>query len=492
MLAEAFRVRIEMKQIGARQEAGRIGGIGPCGRELCCSSWMTSFVSVATGAARYQDISMNPQKLAGQCAKLKCCINYEVDTYVEAQKRLPSREIVLETKDNNYYHFKTDIFKREITYSTDKSFAANLITIPASRAFDVINMNKKGMKPISLEADTKPQPPKRDAQDILGQESVTRFDSVKKKKKNVLPTRIMATTMETGTELTPPRRQLPTPTHLFLRIRTTEETEPVAIIAATEEIIGITIVRITGTERITGRITKIIAGKTVGRIGRTTVIITGRTTETIARNKGRELITISNPTMTSLRIMTNLSNRSNRPDLIKRRIGQRQSLRLKKFIAACVTCFLCFSCENEAVYDQYQAIQNTSWEKNKEYYFTFLIEDISVPYDLTLEVRNNNMYPYQNLWVFCSEELPIGPLKRDTIECMLADEFGKWYGDGISLFQSSFPIRSAYYFPVKGQYTFSFRQGMRNDQLPGIQEIGLRVLPSSTNAPSGKRPNEEK
>ena len=183
VLAEAFRVRIEMKQIGARQEAGRIGGIGPCGRELCCSSWMTSFVSVATGAARYQDISMNPQKLAGQCAKLKCCINYEVDTYVEAQKRLPSREIVLETKDNNYYHFKTDIFKREITYSTDKSFAANLITIPASRAFDVINMNKKGMKPISLEADTKPQPPKRDAQDILGQESVTRFDSVKKKKK---------------------------------------------------------------------------------------------------------------------------------------------------------------------------------------------------------------------------------------------------------------------------------------------------------------------
>ncbi len=183
VLAEAFRVRIEMKQIGARQEAGRIGGIGPCGRELCCSSWMTNFVSVATGAARYQDISMNPQKLAGQCAKLKCCINYEVDAYVEAQKRLPSREVPLETKDNTYYHFKTDIFKREITYSTDKSFAANLITIPADRAFDVINMNKKGMKPVSLEADTKPQAPKRDSQDILGQESVTRFDNVKKKKK---------------------------------------------------------------------------------------------------------------------------------------------------------------------------------------------------------------------------------------------------------------------------------------------------------------------
>ena len=184
VLAEAFRVRIEMKQIGARQEAGRIGGIGPCGRELCCSSWMTSFVSVATGAARYQDISLNPQKLAGQCAKLKCCINYEVDTYVEAHKRLPSREIILETLDNTYYHFKTDIFKREITYSTDKVLAANLVTISAGRAFEIINLNKKGIKPNSLLDENKQQPPRRDAQDILGQDSVTRFDaSLKKKKK---------------------------------------------------------------------------------------------------------------------------------------------------------------------------------------------------------------------------------------------------------------------------------------------------------------------
>ena len=183
VLAEAFRVRIEMKQIGARQEAGRIGGIGPCGRELCCSSWMTSFVSVATSAARYQDISMNPQKLAGQCAKLKCCINFEVDTYVEAQKKLPSREITLETKDNTYYSFKADIIKQEITYSTDKSVAANLVTISAQRAFEVINMNKRGEKPLSLEADSQQASSKREAQDILGQDSVTRFDNVKKKRK---------------------------------------------------------------------------------------------------------------------------------------------------------------------------------------------------------------------------------------------------------------------------------------------------------------------
>ncbi|MDO4756650.1 MAG: regulatory iron-sulfur-containing complex subunit RicT, partial [Parabacteroides sp.] len=183
VLAEAFRVRIEMKQIGARQEAGRIGGIGPCGRELCCSSWMTSFISVATGAARYQDISMNPQKLAGQCAKLKCCINYEVDTYVEAHKRLPSREVTLETLDNTYYHFKTDIFKREITYSTDKVIGANLVTISAGRAFEIINLNKKGIKPDSLLDEGRQQQPKRDAQDILGQDSVTRFDGTLRKKK---------------------------------------------------------------------------------------------------------------------------------------------------------------------------------------------------------------------------------------------------------------------------------------------------------------------
>ena len=150
VLAEAFRVRIEMKQIGARQEAGRIGGIGPCGRELCCATWMTSFVSVSTSAARFQDISLNPQKLAGQCAKLKCCLNYEVDCYVEAQKRLPSREIELETKDGTFYFFKADILSNQVSYSTDKNFPANLVTISGKRAFEVISMNKKGMKPDSL------------------------------------------------------------------------------------------------------------------------------------------------------------------------------------------------------------------------------------------------------------------------------------------------------------------------------------------------------
>ena len=150
VLAEAFRVRIEMKQIGARQEAGRIGGFGPCGRELCCASWMKSFVSVNTGAARFQDLSLNPQKLAGQCARLKCCMNYEVDQYVEASRKLPSREMVLQTQDGEFYLFKTDILAGMVTYSSDRRMAANLTTITAERAMAVIAMNKEGEKPVSL------------------------------------------------------------------------------------------------------------------------------------------------------------------------------------------------------------------------------------------------------------------------------------------------------------------------------------------------------
>ena len=182
VLAEAFRVRIEMKQIGARQEAGRIGGIGPCGRQLCCSSWMSSFISVSTSAARYQDISLNPQKLAGQCAKLKCCINYEVDAYVEGSKRMPSREIVLETLDGEYYHFKTDIFKGEITYSTSKEIPANLVTISASRAFEVISMNKRGYKPQSLDNREPVKEEKKEFKDVVGQDSLTHFDKGARKK----------------------------------------------------------------------------------------------------------------------------------------------------------------------------------------------------------------------------------------------------------------------------------------------------------------------
>ena len=184
ILADTFKIRVEMKQIGARQEAGRIGGIGPCGRPLCCASWMTHFVSVGTGAARVQDLSMNPQKLAGQCAKLKCCLNFETDVYSEAQKKMPPKDAVLETKDSLYYFFKPDILAGTVTYSTDKRIPANLVTIEARRAFEIIALNKKGVKVDSLLSESKAAEAARPTYvDLVEQESLTCFDKSKKKKK---------------------------------------------------------------------------------------------------------------------------------------------------------------------------------------------------------------------------------------------------------------------------------------------------------------------
>lgn len=182
VLADTFHVRIEMKQIGARQEAGRIGGTGPCGRELCCATWMKNFVSVSTNAARIQDISLNPQKLAGMCAKLKCCLNYEVDDYVEAGRKMPARDVVLQTDDSDWYLFKTDILAGLVTYSTDKSIAANLITISAERARAVIEMNRRGEKPEALDEGDSVSTSDRPA-DLLADADISRFDKAKKKKK---------------------------------------------------------------------------------------------------------------------------------------------------------------------------------------------------------------------------------------------------------------------------------------------------------------------
>ena len=183
VLADTFHVRIEMKQIGARQEAGRIGGTGPCGRELCCATWMKNFVSVSTNAARYQDISLNPQKLAGMCAKLKCCLNYEVDNYVEASRKMPPKDAVLQTADGEFHQFKVDILAGLITYSSDKNLASNLETITAERAKEIIEMNKQGEKPLSLMENGKMKETSKSI-DLLNESDLSRFDKAKKKKKN--------------------------------------------------------------------------------------------------------------------------------------------------------------------------------------------------------------------------------------------------------------------------------------------------------------------
>lgn len=181
-LAAAFHVRIEMKQIGARQEAGRIGGTGPCGRELCCATWVRNFSSVSTNAARFQGVSLNPTKLAGMCAKLKCCLNYEVDDYMEAARRLPSREVSLFTLDAEYFLVKTDILSGECTYSTDRKKMVNVETISARRAREVIELNRQGEKPLSLLDDGSVKPEAKSA-DLLADGDLSRFDKFQKKKK---------------------------------------------------------------------------------------------------------------------------------------------------------------------------------------------------------------------------------------------------------------------------------------------------------------------
>ena len=193
VLAEEFKVRIEMRQIGARQEAGRIGGIGSCGRRLCCTTWISNFSSVTTGSARCQELSLNPQKLAGQCSKLKCCLNYELDSYIEAQNDFPDRSIPLETKNGQAFHQKTDVFKRIMWYSFDRGdMPMNMIPLSVERVMEIIEMNKDGKlvdKLIPEQIVTKTND--LSYTNVVGQDTLTRFDSknkpqhsINKKRKN--------------------------------------------------------------------------------------------------------------------------------------------------------------------------------------------------------------------------------------------------------------------------------------------------------------------
>ena len=183
VFADRFHIRIEMKQIGARQEAGRIGGIGACGRELCCASWISSFSSVTTNAARVQDISLNPQKLAGQCSKLKCCLMYEYDVYADARQTLPRLREPLQAMDGEYYLVKTDILAHTMSFSSSKDTMSNLITIPTSRVREILAMNRAGKKVESLidkDSIVKVEEPTFRTEE----DSITRFDNQNKRRKN--------------------------------------------------------------------------------------------------------------------------------------------------------------------------------------------------------------------------------------------------------------------------------------------------------------------
>jgi hypothetical protein len=184
VLAEEFKVRIEMRQIGARQEAGRIGGIGSCGRELCCSTFITSFTSVTTTHAKYQELSLNPQKLAGQCSKLKCCLSFEFDCYVDAQKNYPPRDIPLELIDKTVWFQKQEVHKGIYWFSTERNSAINLTAVTVARVKEIQELNRKGIKPdrlILVEESFDSAPV---SEDLLKNDSISRFDTKPEKEKH--------------------------------------------------------------------------------------------------------------------------------------------------------------------------------------------------------------------------------------------------------------------------------------------------------------------
>ena len=184
-LADKFKIRIEMRQIGARQEAGRIGGIGSCGRELCCSTWINNFVSVTTNSARYQELSLNPQKLAGQCSKLKCCLNYEIDSYMDERKGFPSTEIQLKTLMGKAVHLKTDVYRHVMWYIVDNNGSTSIMPIAVEKVKEIIELNMKDKVPevTPVQIDEPSVVEQHDYTNVVGQESLTRFDTKKKNKK---------------------------------------------------------------------------------------------------------------------------------------------------------------------------------------------------------------------------------------------------------------------------------------------------------------------
>ena len=425
VLADAFHVRIEMKQIGARQEAGRIGGIGPCGRELCCATWMTSFVSVSTSAARYQDISLNPQKLAGQCAKLKCCLNYEVDCYVEAQKRLPSKEIELETKDGVFYFFKADILSNQITYSTDKSIPANLVTISGRRAFEVIGLNKRGIKPESLLEETHRTEPKKPV-DLLEQESLTRFDR-NRKNKNGGDGNNGNGNGNNGGNRNKKKKKTPNnrPQGGEQSAAPQQQEQP----------------RQQGDE-----------------------------------NGRKEMKDVHNGIATTVNVLTTTSPNLREINLLKMTSLLKNKTKTLRYIILLFIVSALGACDKQTVYHAFQSIPQEGWKRQDTLLFNVAVPDSQTYYKLIVEIRNRSTYPYQNINLsVCYDSPELKKLQTDTLTAVLADKEGIWKGDGWGgLYQSAFPAGNIK-IGKPGDYLFKVAYTLPDSLLPGINDVGIKL-----------------
>ena len=488
VLADTFHVRIEMKQIGARQEAGRIGGTGPCGRELCCATWMKNFVSVSTNAARIQDISLNPQKLAGMCAKLKCCLNYEVDDYVEASRKMPARDIVLQTLDSDYYLFKSDILAGTVVYSTDKGIAANLEEITAERARAIIEMNKRGEKPESLtedgtvKQDTRPR-------DLLADADISRFDKARKRKKKP------AKRQGGAPVSTAPRKGEGQRRNNQQRRNNRPEGEPTqgvhlsqvhqpkgnnnSVGAAETAAQGVHLSQVHQPNNSTNNsvgAAETAAPPKVYQPKNSTDSSVGAA-ETAAPPKVHQ----PSKKCTNQRIApTALSVQLRQLHPLRMLIRivamkRAMSLRIAAMTLALVAMLLT-ACDHRTIYDRYESTALSGWEKNDT--ITFAIRPLkdAATYRALLGVRTTDSYPFTSLTLIVEQEImPAHRVLVDTICCELTDEQGKVLGDGIGYRQYQFEVRQLQLQEGDSLHVV-VRHDMKREILPGICDVGIKLL----------------
>ena len=485
VLAETFHVRIEMKQIGARQEAGRIGGTGPCGRELCCATWMKNFVSVSTGAARYQDISLNPQKLAGMCAKLKCCLNYEVDSYIEAGRKLPSREVVLQTMDGDHFLFKTDILAGLVTYSTDKRLAANLVTITAQRALEIVEMNRRGEKPDSLSDSDEPMTENHQV-DLLAGESLTRFDKAKKKKKqksrgnkaqdNKDAKAANANNQQPANNQQGGNQQASAENRKQRRAEGKQQRQEDKPQQQRQERVNNSSALITS-HSVTPNLNALMLMAT-SRNRRTTVRgsadLSSRgmvETETADSVVVRENLTLPNSRSRRKPMTAATSKNNDNADM-----HFRHTILYIMTFAAVIVANVFASCTTDTVYDTYDHTPLSGWEKNDTLSFDVPKMKQAGVYSQSLGVRMTEIFPFTSVSLIVQQTVyPSGKVVTDTIKCPITDSRGNFLGDGVSAYQYSFPIREISL--NKGDSLhICVRHNMKREILPGVSDIGVKIV----------------
>eukprot|EP01133_Synstelium_polycarpum_P011245 gene11245-13126_t len=420
-MAETFRIRIEMRQIGMRQEAGRLGGIGSCGRELCCSTWLTNFKTVSTAAARYQNLSLNTLKLAGQCGKLKCCLNYELDTYLDALKDIPDRIENLQTEIGIARHQKTDIFKKVMWFSYANQ--EDWIPLKVDRVKEIMAMNKKGQKPVNLKEEAVLLAPSvvvekvHDYENVVGQDSLTRLDE-KRNKQN----RNAKNGQQRNSGAGPKGDKTNRPQQHQQGKNKGEQ----------------------GKKQDQGK--KPEQGKKTEQQKKAV------TTEKPV-NAGPEAAQ-SNPGQPSGNRNRNRNNRRRKPSDKPKNDG----------------------CETGTVTDVNVAMPEHRWSYINKVSTIADIKDPSKAYSIFFKLRHTADYRYSNIYILFHMKGKDGKKNSRRFGFKLAQSDGQWLGSGSgNLFSYTLPLLTNYHFPAAGKYELVAEQNMRDNPLPEVSDAGIVV-----------------